>query len=594
MQNIYRLKQARRWLMAVLSGLLLVALLTVGGSALAQDLPPTGAAAAVQSEVLQTLQEEGSADFILVMAEQADLSAAYQMDWETRGWYVYNTLKETAERSQAPVIAALEAAGVRYQSFIAGNEIYVYDGSRAVLNRALWAGEIQEVRAPVEITLAAPRFELVQPGPAPQNQIQATAWGISDTGAPDFWAQFGLRGEGVRVASIDTGAQWDHPALREAYACKDNPSSPACWQDPTGVCTAGLPCDDHGHGTHTIGTMIGSDNPALPHRVGMAPGAQWIACKGCSGVNCRGDHLAACADWLVELAIDPANRPQVVNNSWGDPRRLLQFDRQVNAWRAAGILPVFAAGNTGQQGCSTLNSPADYPGSFAVAAHDLYPNPPSFRQIAAFSSRGPSTIGSQPYTKPNLSAPGVAIRSAVPNQNVWESWSGTSMAAPHVAGAAALLYACAPALRGNMTATFELLQQTADPPVFSYSCGTPDGGLSNYTYGYGYLNVLRAGQAVCFPGTLRGQVLDGETNLPIRGAKVVFQAGDVRREVITDSNGNYEILLASQKGWSVSASFPGYYSSPTVQQTVNLNQTTTYNILLTPFPYRSFLPMIGK
>ncbi|WP_448335877.1 hypothetical protein, partial [Bellilinea sp.] len=86
MQNIYRLKQARRWLMAVLSGLLLVALLTVGGSALAQDLPPTGAAAAVQSEVLQTLQEEGSADFILVMAEQADLSAAYQMDWETRGW----------------------------------------------------------------------------------------------------------------------------------------------------------------------------------------------------------------------------------------------------------------------------------------------------------------------------------------------------------------------------------------------------------------------------------------------------------------------------------------------------------------------------
>lgn len=202
MQNVYRLKQVRRWLMAVLSGLLLVGLLTVGGSVLAQDLPPNSAGVAVQSEVLQTLQEEGRADFILVMAEQADLSAAYQMDWETRGWYVYNTLKETAERSQAPVIAALEAAGVRYQSFIAGNEIYVYDGSRAVLNRALWAGEIQEVRAPVEISLAAPRFELIQPGPAPQNQIQATAWGLTDTHAPDFWAQFGLRGEGVRVPAL--------------------------------------------------------------------------------------------------------------------------------------------------------------------------------------------------------------------------------------------------------------------------------------------------------------------------------------------------------------------------------------------------------
>lgn len=156
MQNVYRLKQVRRWGMVLLSGLLLVVTLMFGGVVLAQDLPPNSAGVAVQSEVLQTLQEEGSADFILVMAEQADLSAAYQMDWETRGWYVYNTLRETAERSQAPVIAALEAAGVRYQSFIAGNEIYVYDGSRTVLNRALWAGEIQEVRAPVEITWPHP------------------------------------------------------------------------------------------------------------------------------------------------------------------------------------------------------------------------------------------------------------------------------------------------------------------------------------------------------------------------------------------------------------------------------------------------------
>ncbi|GAP08908.1 hypothetical protein BECAL_00039 [Bellilinea caldifistulae] len=167
--------QKRRRLGAGLSGLVLVLLLTVSGAALAQDLPPASAGVEVQSEVLEALAEDGRADFILVMAEQADLSAAYTMDWESRGWYVYNMLKETAERTQAPVIAALEAAGVRYQSFISGNEIYVFDGSRAALNQALWAGEIQEVRAPVEITLAAPRFELMQPGPVPQNQIQTTA-----------------------------------------------------------------------------------------------------------------------------------------------------------------------------------------------------------------------------------------------------------------------------------------------------------------------------------------------------------------------------------------------------------------------------------
>jgi hypothetical protein len=586
MKNVYRLKQVRRWLMAVLSGLVLVGLLMVGGTVLAQDLPPNSAGVAVQSEVLQTLQEEGSADFILVMAEQADLSAAYQMDWETRGWYVYNTLKETAERSQAPVIAALEAAGVRYQSFIAGNEIYVFDGSRAVLNRALWAGEIQEVRAPVEISLAAPRFELIQPGPAPQNQIQATAWGLTDTHAPDFWAQFGLRGEGVRVASIDTGAQWDHPALRDAYACKDNPSSLDCWKDPTGVCTAGLPCDDHGHGTHTIGTMVGSDDSSLQHRVGMAPGAQWIACKGCAGVNCSGVHLAACADWLLAPGGSHANRPQVVNNSWGGPGGNTWFDKYVNAWRAAGILPVFSAGNDGNKGCSTLNSPGDYPQSFSVAAHT------QSGLIASYSSRGPSTFSDQPYTKPNLSAPGDYILSSVPT-NAWAYASGTSMAAPHVAGAAALLYACAPELRGSMSATFELLQQTADPPIFSGSCGTPDGGLSNYTYGYGYLNVLRAGQVICPIGQVQGTVRALSTGQPIANSVVFLNWIGKPWQLTSDSVGFFQKTSLVAQTYQVIASADGYCSA-SQQAMVENGSTVTVNLNLIECPNRLFLPAINR
>jgi len=535
MQRIYRLKQKSRRLRVGLSGLVLVMLLTVSGVALAQDLPPASAGVEVQSEVLEALAEDGRADFILVMAEQADLSAAYTMDWESRGWYVYNTLKETAERTQAPVISALEAAGVRYQSFISGNEIYVFDGSRAALNQALLAGEIQEVRAPVEITLAAPRFELMQPGPAPQNQIQTTAWGLEDTHAPEFWSQFGLRGEGVRVASIDTGAQWDHPALREAYACKDAPSNSACWWDATNVCTGGLPCDDQGHGTHTIGTMIGSDDPTLTHRVGMAPGAQWIACKACSGTSCNGLNLADCADWLLAPGGNPNNRPQVVNNSWGGPGGNLWFTSKVEGWRAAGIFPVFSAGNDGQKGCSSLNSPGDYPQSFSVAAHS------QSGWIGDFSSRGPSTIGEQPYTKPNLTAPGVGILSALPT-NQWAYASGTSMAAPHVAGAAALLYSCAPALRGNMTATFELLQQTADPPLFGGSCGTPDGGQSNYTYGYGYLNVLRAGQAVCPIGQVQGNVRSLSSSQPIPNSRVVLNWIGVPRQLIADASGFFSNL----------------------------------------------------
>ena len=586
MQNVYRLKQVRRWGMVLLSGLLLVVTLMFGGVVLAQDLPPNSAGVAVQGEVLQTLQEEGSADFILVMAEQADLSAAYQMDWETRGWYVYNTLRETAERSQAPVIAALEAAGVRYQSFIAGNEIYVYDGSRTVLNRALWAGEIQEVRAPVEITLAAPQFRFVQPGPQPQSQIQSTAWGITDTGAPDFWAQFGLRGEDVRVASIDTGAQWDHPALLDAYACKDDPSSPVCWRDPAGKCTGGVPCDDHGHGTHTIGTMVGSDNPALPYRVGMAPGARWIACKGCTGTSCSGLHLAACADWLLAPGGSPLNRPQVVNNSWGGQGGNLWFISKVNAWRASGIFPVFAAGNSGSS-CSTLNSPGDYPQSFSVAAYT------EGRSIASFSSRGPLIINDQPYTKPDLTAPGDYILSSVPT-NGWAYFRGTSMAAPHVAGAAALLYACALALRGDMTATFELLQQTADPPpTDSDICGTPEDGLSNYTYGYGYLNVLRAGQTICPIGQIQGTVSALSTGQPLPNSIVSFIWIGKPWHLTTDSAGFFQKTSLVAQTYQVIASADGYCSA-SQQATVESGSTVTVNLSLIECPNRLFLPAINR
>jgi subtilisin family serine protease len=596
MQKVYRLNTAHRWLRAVLSGMVLVLLFTVGGAALAQDLPPGVGGVEVQGEVLQMLAEEGRADFILVMAEQADLSAAYEMDWDTRGWYVYHTLKETAARTQAPVIAALEAAGVRYESFFAGNEIYVYDGSRAVLNQALVAGEIQEVRAPVEITLTTPRFELVQPGPAPQIQTQATAWGIVDARAPDFWAQFGLRGEGVRVASIDTGAQWDHPALREAYACKDNPSSPACWRDPTNTCSAGLPCDNHGHGTHTIGTMVGSDSPTVQHRVGMAPGAQWIACKGCSERGCSSVHLLACADWLLAPGGNPANRPQVVNNSWGGNFGYdLSIANVLKAWRDAGILPVFSAGNSGSA-CSTLLSPAAYPEALAVGAYsndNMWYNGylHRYREIAIFSSRGPSAIGDQPYTKPNLSAPGISIISSVPT-NGWGYGSGTSMSAPHVAGAAALLYACAPALRGNMSATFELLQQTADPPIFSGTCGDPGDGVSNFTYGYGYLNVLRAGQAVCPIGQVQGNVRALSTSQPIPNSRVILSWIGVPRQVVADTSGFFQTSVVAQT-YQVTAWAEGYCAA-TRQVSVSQGDTATVDLSLIECPNRLFLPSINR
>jgi hypothetical protein len=232
----------------------------------------------------------------------------------------------------------------------------------------------------------------------------------------------------------------------------------------------------------------------------MAPNARWIACKGCRTNQCYDSDLNACADWILQPSGNPANRPHVVNNSWGGPGCDTWYLSKVNAWRAAGIFPAFSAGNDGPS-CSTLGSPGIYQQSFASAAHD------SSRNIASFSSRGPASSPCDPhtpYTKPNISAPGVNICSSVPT-NSWNcTYSGTSMASPHSAGAVALLWSCNSSLIGQIDQTFQILQNNVDSPPAG-NCGAPPDGEGNYTYGYGYLNVYQAGLAAC--GTLQAPTL---------------------------------------------------------------------------------------
>ena len=409
--------------LSLLLGMLPVVSLSQGG------IDPS-VAAKIEAELLNQLTAGGRSDMIVRMAEQADLSPAYQMNWRERGEFVYRTLSETARRSQARAKALLDRYGLRYQTFIAGNELYVWSGDLHVAQSLAALPEVAYIRAP--------RVYKIDP-PVATGQPQATfSWGILDTQADQFWASFGFKGEGIVVANIDTGVDYTHDALQPNYKCLTNPSDPSCWYDPgTQDCTGpdGGPCDTPYwgiyHGTHTMGTMAAKDDPALAYTVGMAPSAQWIACLGCPYGSCPEYDLNACADWMLAPGGDPNNRPHVVNNSWGgwggDPWYL----PKVNAWRAAGIFPAFSAGNSGPS-CSSLGSPGDYQESFGSAAHD------SSRNIADFSSRGPSAFGDDPYTKPNISAPGVGIISTAPG-DTWVSMSGTSMASPHSAGAVALL-----------------------------------------------------------------------------------------------------------------------------------------------------------
>lgn len=457
----------------------------------AQAIPPNPR---VELKLLDELQANGSADFVIEMAEQADLSAAYTIsDWNERGRYVVDTLKAAAETSQKDVRGQLERQGALYTAYFASNVVVVRGGSQRALEAVANLPGVARVRAPIMVRLEPVEDVLARAVDIhwPQAKLQsAVAWGLTDTRATDFWSAFGRQGEGIIVANIDSGVKYDHPALASAYLCAGgNLLDARCWLDATTDPPLSGPQDDLGHGTHTMGTMVGSNNPSLSDHVGMAPGARWIACRAFIGNRAEDADLLECAQWILAPGGDAANRPHVVNNSWGDKASNPWFSDNVDAWYASGIFSVFSAGNDGSAGCSTIGSPADYQKGFSVAAHNI------LRSNASFSSRGPNDLGDSPFTKPNISAPGVFIQSSIISGGFGTS-SGTSMAAPHASGAAALLWSCNPYLVGNIGLTFTLLQGSADAPPVG-TCGGPASGAGNYTYGYGYLNVYQAGQIGC-------------------------------------------------------------------------------------------------
>ncbi len=527
----------------------------------------------IERALLDELSADGAADFVVRFAAQADLAPAYQMGWQERGAFVVEQLTRTAGRSQAHAQDYLDTRRLRHRTFIAGNELYVWAGDLAAAYELAAMPEVSFIRA----TRTYAIDPIVETAPGTPASPEALAWGIVDAKADQFWAAFGMQGDGIVVANIDTGVQYDHPALDQAYRCPADPGNAACWLDPSDICPGDLPCDNNGHGSHTMGTMVADDDPTLEYQAGMAPNATWIACKGCETNSCSESALLACADWILAPGGSSANRPNVVNNSWGGGGCEDWYLAKVNAWRAAGIFPAFSAGNAGP-GCATMGSPGDYQASFATAAHD------SNRTIADFSSRGPSCYGHEPYTKPNLSAPGVSVCSTVPTDSWSCGYNGTSMASPHSAGAVALLWSCNPSLIGQIDQTFQILQDSADPPPAG-NCGAPPDGQGNYTFGYGYLNVYQAGLSWCgAPGILNGHVLDASNGNPLNGAHVAaVRQGGGSYSTNTNASGFYQVNVLAGT-YEATASAFGYLDQTIGGIVVGPGGVTTQDFLLTPAP----------
>src|SRR5437763_7742542 len=311
---------------------------------------------------------------------------------------------------------------------------------------------------------------LTPTNPAAPNTVE---WGVQNVNAPAVWAM-GFTGQGMVIGEQDTGVRWTQLALKPKYRGWDGTTANHNfnWHDaihsalsnPCGVNTL-APCDDSGHGTHTAGTTVGDDGAG--NQVGVAPGAKWIGCRNMDQGNGTPARYTECFQFMMAPTDlngnnpDPTLRAHVLNNSWSCPASegcttRAELETIINNAQAAGIFVIAAAGNGGTGGCATVGDPpAIYSASFSVGAYDIN------NQLASFSSRGPSTYYTPNLLKPNISAPGVTVRSAYYSSDTsYTSLSGTSMAGPHVVGVVALLWSAHPELARDTTTTKTILQHT--------------------------------------------------------------------------------------------------------------------------------------
>ena len=535
-------------------------------------------------DLLSELQAKpGQASYLVFLNVQADLSAAEALPGRAaRGQYVYQALRTVAEQSQAGLRADLEAWGVPYRPFFVVNAVQV-TGDEALAQRLAARPDVARV-------VADPTFEGLDdpppgsPGPA---AVDAVEWNIARTNADDVWG-LGYAGQNIVVGSCDTGVEWTHAALINQY----RPQIPGApnrhdynWYDASGQ--YGEPTDPNGHGTHTTGTMVGDDGAG--NQIGMAPGAQWIACKADPGGTWKASNYLGCWEWfLAPTKLDgtdprPDLAPHVINNSWScpgsegcDPDTLRDAAR---ALYAAGIAIAKSGGNTGSA-CATITNPGQYPELLATAAFA------SGDTIASFSSRGPVTFEGETRIKPDIAAPGVGIRSSVPGGG-YSSLQGTSMASPHTAGLIALLWSANPALIGDLATTYQIVESSAQPKMSTQCAPNLPSGRPNNVWGWGIIDALAAVQAAndAGLGVLSGVVTDSSNSQPLSGVELAIVQVDngLERQTVTGPAGDYQATLLAAT-YDVTATLYGYLPGVVTGVAVPSDTVTTLDLALDPAP----------
>jgi hypothetical protein len=524
---------------------------------------------------------EGEQAFMVYLKAQADTSNSIS-DWNAKGEYVLGQLERVKNATQPSLMAAVnqeraESNISRVTQFTIINAVHVRGNAEAARDLA--------ARDDVAFIEPESRYELDDSVNSPELQAaiaraQAETPNVVEPGvnyvkAPQAWAM-GYRGEGIVVANIDSGVQYDHPALVRQYRGNlgggNFDHNYNWWDARQDAPRQNVPYDDDGHGTHTMGTVVGED-ASMTNQIGVAPGARWIAAKVFPGGGSSGNEEITVAEDFMLAPWDlnmqnrrPDLRPHVINNSWGDGECWNTDSWMITqVWIDAGIWAAFSNGNSGPSG-GTVGSPGSYPFIIGTGAISV-----STGNIAGFSSRGPSCFNGQ--IKPDVVAPGVSVRSSLPG-NTYGPNNGTSMAAPHNAGVMALIRDANPSL--TYTEMTSILTRTT---FFNPSWGT----RPNNNYGWGAVQADTAVDMALHGAHVHGTVTSSAGGAPIPGAHVsaLRTSDNDYYQVQAFGNGTYSMTVRAGT-YNMSAWAFGYMTQTLTGVNVMSDTSPLQNFSLTP------------
>ncbi|MFD4651907.1 S8 family serine peptidase [Streptomyces sp. NPDC058441] len=544
----------------------------------------TATTAKIDSSLSSAVAKGGDATFYVVLKDKADLTTAKKQRTHAKAAKAaYKALKTNAEDSQKSLTAFLDKEKVGHKDYWIANAVQV-TGDKSLVEKLAKRSDVKDV-----VKSQTYKLDDIETSDAKVTASRTTAegdavsdstpdWGVSDIKADQVWDQYKDRGEGIVVASVDSGVDYTHPDLVDNYRGNNGDgtfTNDYNFYDATGICDTSAPCDDNGHGTHTMGTMVGKNG------IGVAPNAKWMAAKACGGSRgeCLDEDTLAAGQWILAPTDHngqnprPDLAPNIVNNSWGGGVTTFYKDI-VQAWNAAGIFEAFAAGNDGDgTTCSTTRAPGAQDTSYGVGAYN------SAGSITDFSGFGPSPVDGS--AKPNISAPGEDITSAWPGDS-YNTIDGTSMATPHVAGAVALLWSAAPSLIGNIDETRKLLNEGARDVDDTHCGGTA--GMNN-VWGEGKLDILSSiDKAPHTAATVSGKVTDKATGAALNN--ITFTATDTAgeaRSVTTSADGTYRMPMTADT-YDFTLSGYGYAAKTVSDVTLTTGQSLTQDVTLDAVP----------